>query len=238
MKKLTFTPPHKYCATISIILLMLIINFNSFAQQDSTKVFKQVPIYSLTDKNAAGTPTVRLRPSSFLIYQSLTSSSNVSLQKDFTEVLTRNRDQVTQSNVIPVGILNAEISLPEDKEKKKDFILMASPLEKDIFQADIQFQINPNLLQSNIDNKISGIEISFDEGLNWQSYKYEAQLINYRFNRTGEQTIGFKLISKRGTYITFTVVDVKQLQRPTFVETRRVSASNIKGGRVDRKSVV
>ena len=222
----------KYYATVSIILLILVGNFNAISQQDSTKVFKKVPIYSLTDKKSSGTPTVRLRPTTFLVYQSLTSSSNVSLQKDFTDVLKRDRDQITQANVIPIGILNAEISLPEDKEKKKDFILMASPLEKDIFQADIQFQINPNLSQSNLDNQINSIELSFDEGLNWKSYKYEAQLINYRFTKIGEQTIGFKLNSKKGTYITFSTVDVKQLQRPSVSETKKVSANNIKGGRI------
>lgn len=231
MENSIFTLPYKYCATISIILLILIGNSNLFSQQDSTKVFKKVPIYSLTDKNASGTPTVRIQPSVFLIYQSLASSTKASLQQDFTNVLARNRDQITQSSVIPVGIINAEIGSADTKEKN-DFVLMASPVEKDIFQADVQFQLDPNLSQSNVDNPISSVDISFDEGLNWKSYKFEAQLINYRFTKIGEQTIGFRLNSKKGSYITFTMVDVKQLLRPIAVETKRVSANNVKGGRV------
>jgi hypothetical protein len=207
-------------------ILLLLFQFSAFTQKD---------IYSLTDEKTKGTPTVRLRPSRFLVYQSHTiSSRTTNIPKEFSDGMARNRDQVTQSNIIPIGILNADIETPntDKKEKKKDFVLMASPIQKDIFQANIQFQISPKLLKTNLDNKIESIEISFDNGDNWKLYKYEEQLINYQFKETGEQEIGFKINSKKGTFITFATVDVKQLIRPSFVETNRVSAPAIKGGRV------
>jgi hypothetical protein len=216
-------PPHKYYATLLIILLF---SLKSFSQKDSTS------IYSLTDKSTKGTPTTRLRLSRFLVYQSLATSSNASVQKDFTDVISRTTNEVTSANIIPIGILNADISLPDDKTKRKDFILMASPLQQDVFQANIQFQISPKLLQSNLDNQIESIDLSFDEGTNWKTYKYEEQLIDYRFEKSGEQTIGIRINSKKGSYISFVIMDVKQLVRPTVVATQRVSAPAVKGGRI------
>ncbi len=213
-------------------ILLLLLQFSAFAQKDSTKS-KNTPIYSLADKKTKGTPTIRLRPTRFLVYQSLASSSNAKAQKEFSDAIDRSRDQVTQSNVIPIGILNADVEITADgKEKKKDFVLMASPIQKDIFQANVQFQLSPKLLQTNLDNQIESIEISFDGGDNWKSYKYEEQLINYQFSKIGEQDIGFRINSKKGTFVTFTTVDVKQLARPSFVEPKRVSAPAVKGGRV------
>jgi hypothetical protein len=222
MKNVRFAP-HKYYATLLIILLF---SLKSFSQKDSTS------IYSLTDKSTKGTPTTRLRLSRFLVYQSLATSSNASVQKDFTDVISRTTNEVTSANIIPIGILNADISLPDDKTKRKDFILMASPLQQDVFQANIQFQISPKLLQSNLDNQIESIDLSFDEGTNWKTYKYEEQLIDYRFEKSGEQTIGIRINSKKGSYISFVIMDVKQLVRPTVVATQRVSAPAVKGGRI------
>ena len=131
-------------------ILLLLLQFNAFAQKD---------IYSLTDEKTKGTPTVRLNPDLFLYYKSLTNASNVKTQQEFSDATSRNRDQVTQANIIPIGILNAEIDIPD--EKKKDFVLMASPIQKDIFQAKVQFQLSPKLLHTNLDNQIESIEISF-----------------------------------------------------------------------------
>ena len=167
-----------------------------------------------------------------MVYQSLANSSNAKPQKEFSDAISRSRDQVTQSNIIHIGILNADIETSDGKEKKKDFILMASPIQKDIFQANVQFQLSPKLLQTNLDNQIESIEISFDNGDNWKLYKYEEQLISYQFKRTGEQEIGFRINSKKGSYVTFSTVDVKQLIRPSFVEPKRVSAPSVKAGRV------
>jgi pimeloyl-ACP methyl ester carboxylesterase len=212
-------------------ILLLLLQFSTFAQKDSTKS-KNTPIYSLTDTKTKGTPTIRLRPTRFLVYQSIASSSNAKAQKEFSDATSRSRDQVTKSNIIPIGILNADIEISDGKEKKKDFVLMASPIQKDIFQANVQFQLSPKLLQTNLDNQIESIEISFDNGDNWKSYKYEEQLISYQFRRIGEQDIGFRINSKKGTFVTFATVDVKQLIRPSFVEPKRVSAPSVKGGRV------
>ena len=202
-------------------ILLLLLQFNTFAQKD---------IYSLTDQKTKGTPTIRLRPTRFLVYQALASSSKATAQKEFSEAISRTRNQVTQANIIPIGILNADIETPDEKEKKKDFVLMASPIQKDIFQANVQFQISPKLLQTNLDNQIESIEISFDNGDNWKTYKYEEQLISYQFKSTGEQEIGFRINSKKGTYVSFATVDVKQLVRQAFVEPKRVSAPATKVG--------
>ncbi|MDZ7898984.1 MAG: PA14 domain-containing protein [Arcicella sp.] len=204
-------------------VLLLLLQCSAFAQKD---------IYSLTDEKTRGIPTIRLRPTRFLVYQSLASSSKANAQKEFSEAISRNRNQVTQANIIPIGILNADIETPDEKQKKKDFVLMASPIQKDIFQANVQFQLSPKLLQSNIDNQIKSIEISFDNGDSWKSYKYEEQLISHQFKVKGEQQIGFKINSKKGTYVTFATVDVKQLVRRASVEPKRVSAPSVKGGRV------
>ena len=201
-------------------ILLLLLQFSAFAQKD---------IYSLTDQKTKGTPTIRLRPTRFLVYQALASSSKATAQREFSEAISRTRNQVTQANIIPIGILNADIEAPNDKEKKKDFILMASPVQKDIFQANVQFQISPKLLQTNLSNQIESIEISFDNGDNWKTYKYEEQLISYQFKNTGEQEIGFRINSKKGTYVTFATIDVKQLIRPSFAEPKRVSASSVRG---------
>ena len=212
-------------------VLLLFIQFNVFAQKDTAKI-KDVPIYSLTDSKTKGTPTIRLKPSLFLYYKSLTSTSNLKTQQEFSDATSRSRNQVTQAYIIPIGILNADIDIPDEKEKKKDFVLMASPIQKDIFQANVQFQLSPKLLHTNLDNQIESIELSFDNGDNWKSYKYEEQLINHQFKKIGEQAIGFRIKSKKGVYVTFATVDVKQLVRPSFVEPKRVSAPSIKGGRV------
>ncbi len=204
-------------------ILLLLLQFNAFTQKS---------IYSLTDEKTKGTPTIRLRPTRFLVYQSIASSSKANAQKEFSEAISRNRNQVTQADIIPIGILNADIETPDEKDKKKDFVLMASPIQKDIFQANVQFQISPKLLQTNLDNQIESIEISFDNGNSWKSYKYEEQLIRHQFRSIGEQEIGFKINSKKGTYVTFATVDVKQLVRRASTEPKRVSAPAVKGGRI------
>jgi hypothetical protein len=208
------------------LLIILLFSFKSFSQKDSTK------IYSLSEKNTTGIPTVRISYPRFLTYQKLATSSNAVAKPNFTDVMTRSVNQVTSAKVIPIGILNADINSPDNKQSKKEFILMASPLQKDIYQAEVSFQLSPQLSQNNVDNGISSIEFSFDEGISWKSYQYEEQLINHSFTTIGEQCIGFKVNSKKGTYVTYTTIDVKQLVRPSAVETKRVSALTVKGGRV------
>ena len=110
-------------------ILLLLLQFSAFCQKDSTKT-KNTPIYSLTDTKTKGTPTIRLRPTRFLVFKSLANSSNAKAQKEFSDAISRNRNQVTQANIIPIGILNADIETPDEKDKKKDFILMASPIQK------------------------------------------------------------------------------------------------------------
>lgn len=230
MKNYIIIFTYKYYS-ITLFILLLFIQLSAFAQEDSTKS-KSTPIYSLADTKTKGTPTIHLQPTRFLVYQSFANSSNAKVQKEFSDATSRSRDQVTQSNVIPIGILNADVEIFDGKEKKKDFVLMACPIQKDIFQANVQFQLSSKLLQTNLDNQIENIEISFDNGDNWKSYKYEEQLISHQFGRIGEQEIGFRISSKKGTYVTFATVDIKQLIRPSFVETKRVSAPVVKGGRL------
>jgi hypothetical protein len=83
MKNVRFTP-YKYYATLLIILLFY---FKSFSQKDSTK------IYSLSEKNTQGIPTVRLQYSRFLVYQNMATSANAVAQPNFSSVMSRSIDQ-------------------------------------------------------------------------------------------------------------------------------------------------
>lgn len=177
----------------------------------------------MKDEGSKGVSTLRLETTRFLVYQSFATTSNAIASKDFSDALARTRNQITQADLIPIGILNAEITLLNPQ--KKELIIAASPLQEDIFQANVQFRLSTSLLQSNINNTIDSVALSFDEGKNWQSYTFSEQLIKHHFDKMGEQTIGIKLITAKGTYVTFTTLNVKQLQRPPVFDTKSVSVS-------------
>ncbi|MDZ7900085.1 MAG: hypothetical protein U5N85_18940 [Arcicella sp.] len=201
------------------------LNFNTISQVNTANFVSTLrPLYSLTDENSKGIPTLRLKSSRFLVYQSFATSSNIDVPVDLSAALQRSRNQITETNTIPIGILNAEIDFLNHKEK--ELVIAASPLQEDLFQADVQFKISPKLMQSNLANSIESIELSFDEGKSWKSYSFSDQLIPHHFDKMDEQTIGIKLNTKKGTYITFTEINIRQLERPKVFLTKSVTVKS------------
>ena len=151
------------------------------------------------------------------MYQALATDAKQKPEKDLQDALIRTRDEVTSSAIVPIAILNAEIGQPNGKEK--EVFIGASPLQKDVFQANIFFKISPKLLQSNISNKIDSVAFSYDEGLSWETYAFTEQLIPHTFPKLGTYSVGIKLVTKKGAFIIFSEMIVKQLTRQTDVET-------------------
>lgn len=166
------------------------------------------------------------------------------------------RDQITKSNIIPIGIINADALLlsetqindnikAKEQNKKadsKDYenveIIAAGLLQGEIFQGNVNFQISLDLIQSNINNKIERIEIDFQDGKGFQKYEFKEQLIPYQFKTIGEIALAIKLITKRGTFLTYNILKIHQLERPSpfsgnnEITAKKVIQESSKNGRI------
>ena len=152
--------------------------------------------------------------------------------KAMTEIFSRTRNQITESNIVPIGIINADATfltqeqIDENIKAKSEGqkinndsyenieIIMAGLLQAEIFQGDISFQISPDLVQSNLDNPIETIEIDFQDGKEWQRFEMKEQLISHQFNTVGTVAIAIKIVTKRGTYLTYCPLKINLLERP------------------------
>lgn len=137
----------------------------------------------------------------------LSDSKDKPLTKIIRGLLVRSRQEITDLNVIPIGIVNVDAILltkqqvennikakSENKKAKSDDyenleFISASTLDWELFQGNIQFKISPDFELSNINNPIKGLEIDFKDGKGWQKYDYKEQLIRHKFTKIGETNI-------------------------------------------------
>jgi hypothetical protein len=73
-------------------------------------------------------------------------------------------------------------------------VLVASPLVKTISGSSITFMISPSWLFSNINNKISRLEIDFDDGSGFRKFDIrEQQMVNINYAKDGEKVLAFRM---------------------------------------------
>lgn len=212
------------------------------------------------EKNIDGSPIFTLTPRHFEMLTSIVAEADLGNNPKKKEILSYQNlkhEDVTKSNIVPIGIINSEavflseMQLEENMKSKsqnkkadnKDYeyfdIIVAGLLQGEVFQSDIQFRISPELMQSNSKNEIKGIEIDFQDGRGFISHKWKEQLIPYKFKTTGKVTIAIKLITKKGNFITYNILDIKQLERPkpfgnkNIVNTNKVIFDSIKGAKIN-----
>ncbi len=159
---------------------------------------------------------------------------------DYASFAEQDRNKLTRSNTIPIGILNLdatflnEVQLKENEETKKQnkklkaeivegyeriHFINASVLQEDVFQAEVNFQLSPSLHISNNDVKIKQVELDFQDGKGYRSYPLSENLISYRFSAVGERFISIRLLTERGAFVFQSLINVKQLERiPPFRE--------------------
>ncbi|MEA5426844.1 BACON domain-containing protein [Arcicella lustrica] len=133
------------------------------------------------------------------------------------------------------------------KADSKDYenveIITAGLLQGEIFQGNVNFQISPDLLQSNISNQIKQIEIDFQDGKGYRVFDFKEQLIPYQFTTIGDVAIAIKLVTKRGTFLTYNILTIHQLERPQpYMSKKTVNAikvvqESVKNGRVEQNVV-
>ena len=140
--------------------------------------------------------------------------------------------------------INDNIKAKEQNKKadSKDYenveIIAAGLLQGEIFQGNVNFQISLDLIQSNINNKIERIEIDFQDGKGFQKYEFKEQLIPYQFKTIGEIALAIKLITKRGTFLTYNILKIHQLERPSpfsgnnEITAKKVIQESSKNGRI------
>ncbi|PWJ59669.1 hypothetical protein CLV98_102503 [Dyadobacter jejuensis] len=118
------------------------------------------------------------------------------------KIFKRSRKEVTANNVIPVGIINMDAVLLSEAQveenikvkregKKADAskyenieFIAAGPLQDEVFQGDVQFQLNRELLYGNNKNEIKSVSIDFLDGKGWRKYSLKDELIRHRFQVT------------------------------------------------------
>ncbi|MDF7820199.1 RICIN domain-containing protein [Runella sp. MFBS21] len=165
---------------------------------------------------------------------------------DVGTLIEQDADKRSNNNVIPIGILNLDATFLDEKQAEENskekqqgkkakseqyekvFFLAAAVLQKDIYQADVSFKIDPNLHISNNKNEIKRLEIDFQDGKGYQSFEMKAKAIPYRFTSTGERIITLRIYTQRGTYVFHSRIDVKQLERPKIYREFTVTAETVR----------
>ncbi|WAC13944.1 esterase/lipase family protein [Dyadobacter pollutisoli] len=202
-------------------ILLNLSMFNS-AEQDQFRNLK--PNQKQTFSNAENWENLYVR---------LSRAQLVKDQKIFPEfsLLTGTSIQNrTKNNIIPIGILDVEGTLlneqqlkeaeqknsiknnsPQDYERIR--FLSASVLQEEVYQAEVQFKISPDLLIANRPSSIQSIEIDFSDGKGFTNYKVVNQLIHHKFNSLGKNAIKIKLQTPKGSYLFESVVNVMQFER-------------------------
>ncbi|MEO6285322.1 MAG: T9SS type A sorting domain-containing protein [Dyadobacter sp.] len=181
------------------------------------------------------------------LYERLSRAQLVEKRKTFPEftLLTGTSIQnKTKNNIIPIGILDVEGTLLTEQQlkeaEKKNSIknnspqeyerirfLSASVLQEEVYQAEVQFKISPDLLITNRASSIQSAEIDFNDGKGFTNYKIVNQLIDHTFNSLGKNSIKIKLQTPEGPYLFESVVNVTQFERKTPFREFQMTASPI-----------
>lgn len=275
-----FLPPPIFSAIVIIVFLFLYNSSN--AQSDNankealakidTSVFKGkgflnkaqfikslIDPLRLKEKNKDGIPILTLTSRHFELLTTIMANADLNDKpkpKAIANIQNLSRDQITSSNVIPIGIINADALILTEaqvndniKAKSQNIkadgknyenveLITAGLLQGEIFQGNVSFRISPDLIQSNINNKIDHLEIDFQDGKGYKTFEMKEQLIPYQFKTIGEVSIAIKLVTKRATYLTYNILKVTQLERPipysdkNVVTATKVIQESIKNGRI------
>jgi pimeloyl-ACP methyl ester carboxylesterase len=195
------------------------------------------------EKGKDGLPALTLTPRHFELLTTIVANADLNDKpkpKAVEKLQNLSRDQISSSNIIPIGIINADaLVLTENQinenikaksqNKKADGknyenveLITAGLLQGEIFQGNVSFRISPDLIQSNINNKIDHLEIDFQDGKGYRSFELKEQLIPYQFKTIGEVAITIKLVTKRGSFVTYNVLKINQLERPVPFEGKKI----------------
>jgi pimeloyl-ACP methyl ester carboxylesterase len=210
------------------------------------------------DKDEKGQPIMNIDKSHFKTFTNLVEQADLNNKPcpaAMKEIFGRTRNEVTENNIIPIGIINTEttfltqeqidenIKLKADNQKVNGGsyeiipIRMAGLLQEEIFQGNVAFQISPDFLQSNIDDPIEKITIDFQDGKGEQSFELKNQLIEHQFSTLGTVAISIKVTTKKGSFLTYCPLQIRLLERPEVYLTKSISIEKVrveetKGGRV------
>jgi hypothetical protein len=181
------------------------------------------------------------------LYQRLSRAQLAEQRQKFPEftILTgANTQNRTKNNIIPIGILDVEGTLLNEQQLKeaeqknsiknnnpqayeKIRFISVSVLQEEVYQAEVQFKISPDILITNRTSSIQAVEIDFNDGKGFTNYKIVNQLIDHTFNSLGRNAIKIKLQTSEGSYLFESVVNVMQLERKKPFREFQVTAPPI-----------
>ncbi|MCF0038514.1 T9SS type A sorting domain-containing protein [Dyadobacter fanqingshengii] len=155
---------------------------------------------------------------------------------ELTQLIETNAAKLTSSNVVPIGIINLEgiylsdQELAQNETSKKagravDFtkyetvrIVSSAALQEDLYQAKVSFYISNALNIDNHAEKVSALEIDFNDGGGFTTYPISGQLILHEFQSIGEHRINIRFQVGSVAYTFETKVNVKQMVRYPYEE--------------------
>ena len=172
---------------------------------------------------------------------------------NFQQFAEKDRLKQTKNNVIPIGIMNADVTLMSttqideniklkgNKQKvvadkyEKLYIVSAAVLQEDIYEANVKFRLSSALQLGTSRSEIRSISIDFQDGKGYKDYKLNEQSIDYTFTSVGERNIGIRLNTERGNYLFYSKINVKQLERPKVHREFEISANPIREDTITKK---
>lgn len=227
---------------VSMISTGHLLNMGLFTTQ-------QISQFRQKSKNQQGLTTLSFTESSWKqLYESL-AEANLNANKPYkaySDFAATSKKQQEATSVIPIGIINTDATLLDSvqveeniklkgQNKKADgkryetiYILAASVLQEDVYQAKVQFQVSPSRYFTNNDNPITGLELDFQDGKGFQAFGLKERLISHTYNSVGMHGLTVKLRSQRGIYVFQTQVNVRSLIKPVFDREINVTAARVK----------
>ena len=172
---------------------------------------------------------------------------------NFQQFAEKDRLKQTKNNVIPIGIMNADVTLMSttqidentklkgNKQKvvadkyEKLYIVSAAVLQEDIYQANVKFRLSSALQLGTSKSEIRSVSIDFQDGKGYKDYKLNEQSIDYTFTSVGERNIGIRLNTERGNYLFYSKINVRQLERPKVHREFEISANPIREDTITKK---
>ncbi|MGX7689382.1 T9SS type A sorting domain-containing protein [Flectobacillus roseus] len=209
------------------------------------------------EKDNKGTNIYNLNPRQFdILVTNLINASLVERQipESFKKIQSRTKDEKTANNIIPIGILNSEAVILTSEQileneraksnkqkidgKKYENITLTTAclMQSEVYQGNIQFQVDMDLIISDNFKKIKGLEIDFQDGKGWRFFEAKNQLIDYRFDRIGHVSVGIKVITNKGDFITYSNLEIKQLERPKLFKNNEIKINIAQSNRGARLS--
>lgn len=148
--------------------------------------------------------------------------NNEKISPEIKKIKERNVEEIENSNIISIGIINFEAVLLTEEQVEssvrakqtgvkvdvseyKSYRLIAAGLfENKLFQGNVKFQLNKNLFFG--DRNVEKLEIDFLDGKGWQLFDYQKnEFLEHSFIAAGDAAINIKLTLSNGeTFVTDT----------------------------------